>query len=416
MRKVLIVAYYFPPQNYIGAHRPFRFARHLPKFGWKVSVVSSIGAERFRADYSLLKYLPDSVEVIRIPSEAEAPVFGDVPQNVISKSIRKAARTLSNWIFFPDRKVLWSIRVASLLPKLANRLKPDVIWITAPPFSAFVVGMVAQRLGISWVADFRDAWSPDVLELYTSLQQRIAQRLERKVLTEASVVTSVNKRIVEYQRRLAKRAKIELLHNGFDSELIPQAEWMRLNPKRFRISYIGNLVGKRDPHPLFACISKFLQMRPSAVANLEVTFVGKSSHDIEKIAKGYGLSGNLRLLDFTSYREAAKMGINSTVLWMIVSSLERSAELITPGKLFDYIGFMRPIIAHAPKGAVWDIIEELGDSFAFEDSDADGCALSLALLFDQFQRGRLYVNKNARMKFEIERLTERLASILQAFC
>jgi len=40
-RRVLMLAYYFPPQNAIGAARPYRFARYLRRMGTPVSVICS---------------------------------------------------------------------------------------------------------------------------------------------------------------------------------------------------------------------------------------------------------------------------------------------------------------------------------------------------------------------------------------
>jgi len=44
--KVLLLAYYFPPQNEIGAARPHRFARYLRRLGTPVSVICSPNPER----------------------------------------------------------------------------------------------------------------------------------------------------------------------------------------------------------------------------------------------------------------------------------------------------------------------------------------------------------------------------------
>src|SRR3954447_12979096 len=40
MRRLLIVAYYFPPIGGIGSIRLVRFAEHLPEFGWDVTVLA----------------------------------------------------------------------------------------------------------------------------------------------------------------------------------------------------------------------------------------------------------------------------------------------------------------------------------------------------------------------------------------
>ena len=39
--EVLIIAYYFPPQNTAGAARPSRFHKYLPEFGYRTQVISA---------------------------------------------------------------------------------------------------------------------------------------------------------------------------------------------------------------------------------------------------------------------------------------------------------------------------------------------------------------------------------------
>ncbi|MBF8247681.1 MAG: glycosyl transferase family 1, partial [Bacteroidetes bacterium] len=38
-RRVLIIAYYFPPMGLSGVQRTVKFAKFLPKFGWKPTVL-----------------------------------------------------------------------------------------------------------------------------------------------------------------------------------------------------------------------------------------------------------------------------------------------------------------------------------------------------------------------------------------
>ncbi len=41
MKKVLIISFYFPPSPNIGAQRPYRLAKYLPKFGWEPIILTS---------------------------------------------------------------------------------------------------------------------------------------------------------------------------------------------------------------------------------------------------------------------------------------------------------------------------------------------------------------------------------------
>ena len=65
-RKVLIISTHFAPDIHIGAKRPTKFCKFLPKYGWQPIVVTQ-EIERYRGiDSTLLTDLPDDVEIHRI--------------------------------------------------------------------------------------------------------------------------------------------------------------------------------------------------------------------------------------------------------------------------------------------------------------------------------------------------------------
>ncbi|MFZ1504954.1 MAG: hypothetical protein WAS50_17475, partial [Nitrospira sp.] len=70
MKRVLIVAYYFPPVAASGAMRPLGFCRNLPAFGWQPKVLTTTPECVYpvhQVDEKLGARVPDTVEVIRVP-------------------------------------------------------------------------------------------------------------------------------------------------------------------------------------------------------------------------------------------------------------------------------------------------------------------------------------------------------------
>ncbi|MBN1894297.1 glycosyl transferase family 1, partial [bacterium] len=55
MKRVLLVAYYFPPMGMGGVQRALKFAKYLPEFGWKASVLTVRETSYYARDESLLK-------------------------------------------------------------------------------------------------------------------------------------------------------------------------------------------------------------------------------------------------------------------------------------------------------------------------------------------------------------------------
>ena len=68
-RRVLIIAYYFPPMGLSGVQRTVKFAKFLPKFGWKPTVLTVGPTGYFATDQSLLKEVEDAgVTIVRTDS------------------------------------------------------------------------------------------------------------------------------------------------------------------------------------------------------------------------------------------------------------------------------------------------------------------------------------------------------------
>src|SRR5512132_2126966 len=68
VRKLLVIAYFFPPAGVVGVYRTLKFVKYLPEFGWE-PVVLTVSNARFPVyDESLMKLIPAGVEVHRCPS------------------------------------------------------------------------------------------------------------------------------------------------------------------------------------------------------------------------------------------------------------------------------------------------------------------------------------------------------------
>ena len=74
LKRVLMIAYEFPPVGAGGVNRSLKFARYLPQFGWQPLVLTAKNPDGLGRDATLLDELPDSVRVCRTRSwEYHAP-------------------------------------------------------------------------------------------------------------------------------------------------------------------------------------------------------------------------------------------------------------------------------------------------------------------------------------------------------
>jgi spore coat polysaccharide biosynthesis predicted glycosyltransferase SpsG len=64
-KKVLIIAYYFPPMGMGGVQRVAKFVKYLPRFGWLPVVLTVKDVEYLSHDSSLMEDIPKEVQVNR---------------------------------------------------------------------------------------------------------------------------------------------------------------------------------------------------------------------------------------------------------------------------------------------------------------------------------------------------------------
>jgi hypothetical protein len=86
-KKVLIIAYYFPPMGGSGVQRPVKFAKYLQRFGWDPIVVAPDPDIYHTFDDSLLQELNDSS--IRVERVQNSPLSGPARRVSIHRPVNR---------------------------------------------------------------------------------------------------------------------------------------------------------------------------------------------------------------------------------------------------------------------------------------------------------------------------------------
>ena len=164
-RRILMLAYFFPPLGGAGVQRSLKFARYLPAEGWDPTVVTVRSQDYWMADATLAAEIGATTEVIRTASFTGLTLLRRLTPRHSggSGAPRRSTRTigrlraLSGWVLVPDSYVGWT-PYAWRAALEAHRRRPfDAIYTTSSPDSAHLAGRtLARRLGLPWVADFRD--------------------------------------------------------------------------------------------------------------------------------------------------------------------------------------------------------------------------------------------------------------------
>jgi glycosyltransferase involved in cell wall biosynthesis len=259
MKRVLLLAYHFPPDGLVGAARSFKFARYLPEHDWEPIVLTVPEAYAELYDATHQEEVARQMRVTRVrpwpgPRQLYAALRERKAQSTEHKALDDAGqpaafpalrfvpgalrlrstattfrRALLAAMWLPDDKQgwFWPGVVAGL--RLIRQNGVDLLVSTGPPWTAHLMGLTLSRLsGKPWVADFRDPWAccslkppqmrtraTDAIECW--MERRVARHADRIVVT----IPTLAERLREQYPWLRQRAKGEadrvvVIPNGFD--------------------------------------------------------------------------------------------------------------------------------------------------------------------------------------------------------
>jgi glycosyltransferase involved in cell wall biosynthesis len=364
--KILLVSYFFPPYNSIGAVRVGKFAKFLNSFGHDTKVITARGQYWDELLTKGLSLEIDPTQVTYTPwldlSRAGRSTIHFFRRTMIrdsrtgkctsegfgnSSSILRGISTIYRSVFcFPDSNIGWMPFAYSAGKKLIKSWKPDIIVASAlPPTSFLIAKKLAKQAKVPWVADLRDLWVDNHFYEYPSYRRRLEAKLEQHVLSTAQGIVTVTEPFAATLRQ-KYAAPVRVITNGFDPTDFPTESkpWSRSLP--LKITYTGNLyAGKRDPSDLFQAIR---QLGPQS-EKVQVNFFGPRLGWVSDLAAAYGLSDIVVVNGPVDHREALEHQVESHLLFLPLSVKERG---VYPAKLFEYIGAGRLILSTGTKDAI----------------------------------------------------------------
>ena len=442
MRRLLMVAYTFPPVAGVGIERSLKHATYLPEFGWQPVVVGPANPGYRLVDPSTLDRVPAGTEMHpalslepahlrraagrllkRQTATAPSVVFsrgraagspGGGPRSVLEAAWRAYVRLA----WFPDEQIGWAPDAIRTALSVHAAAPVDAVYSSGPPFTSHLVGAAVQAAtGLPWVADFRDPWIGNAYAPILPSPHRAARAwLERTVVERAaaSVFASAGVRD-EYAQRYPRLASQFLpIHNGYDLADIERAlgeagEERDVGDGRFRLVFTGSLQGVPELRLFAGGMEALLRRRPELRDRLRVQFVGWFSPEVEAEAPAL-LTPLAPCVERVAFQpKDATLRLVSTADAALVLLAEGPGRANVPSaKLFDYVGLDRPVLAVAPYGEVRRILEELRWGVGV-DATPEAFADGLERIMSAPPRaGRA----DPERRFERRALSGRLASLL----
>jgi glycosyltransferase involved in cell wall biosynthesis len=442
VRRLLIVSYFFPPVGGIGVERVLKHVSYLPEFGWEPVVVAPANSGYRIIDPASLSRIPPGTEVHRSRTLEPSHIRRGVVRLVRGRRPDPGAATARGadegddqrsaggllgaanavWrrvvplVFFPDEEVLW-LPGAVRAGVRAHRSSPvDAIFSSSPPITSHLAaGRVAGRIGVPWVADFRDPWIGNAFARRLPAPHRAVQRrLERWIVEGATRVVLATERMrAQYAERYPGHAdRFVHLPNGYDlADLESAAGDARLpsEPGTFRIVYAGSVYGEHELTVFLDGVELLLARRPELRSRLRVEFVGWLSAANEAIARRRlpSLDPVVRHLGFVPRSEAIARQRSADAGMVLLSDMgDRS--LFATSKLYEYLGLDLPILAIVPPGEVRTILADL-DWGVVADPTTEGVASGIEAIMSAPPADR---RADPERRYERRALSGRMAKLL----
>jgi len=365
-KRVLFLAYFFPPHPSSGSNRSGALVQYLEKYGWDVTVVTKPHPDRNRGD-SVIE-VPDPGALPRLLSRTKTDLQINetisnkpTPSPIVSFGRRVLRRLVHEIVYYPDPFRNWGKSVLQAVQKQAHTSPYDIVLSSSLPETSHLIARKIKQQGLAryWVADFRDLWTQNHYRTgkHSLIRNNFERRLEIYTLRDADLLVTISSPCAQTLSELHNK-HVEVITNGF----VPTPRPDPLVPSpQFTIVFTGQLYqGKRDPTLLFEAIRALKQQNVCNPGEIRIRFFGENPAWLADLVNTHHLSTEVELCGRVSRQKSHAEQRQATVLLNL--NWDHPSEIGTyTGKIFEYLNARRPILAvGGPPGVLTELLETTG--------------------------------------------------------
>lgn len=349
MKKVLILAYDFPPYVSVGGLRPSYWYENFKKMGLFPIVVT----RNWNPIHG------NALDYIQ-PSKTKEIEIEETGKGILIKTPYKA--TLSNRLTLKGEKDpisnllkktstgwneigQWFLPIGTkyeLYKAAKNFLKDnkvDVIIATGEPFILFkYASKLSRKFNIPWVADYRDAWSQNSSRRKGLFFKYFISILEKRYLKNVTFISTVSEYISFNIQELVKNKPFVIIPNGYNENMIIENTINIQNNEVLTISLAGTIYNWHPCSYFLDLISNFLQDNPNANFNINFYGTNKENSIRELLENDEKLKKIITMYPKMSNDKLAMELAKSNILLLF------NDYSIMGTKIYDYLALNRKII------------------------------------------------------------------------
>lgn len=461
MKKVLVLAYYYPPYGGGGVQRTTKYVKYLRQYDWE-PVVITINEDKIPLwDESLKKDVPEGLEIIRTDirgltlienllklrkahakkeiisnqdsqpqSQKQESPLGPEPnalQGLFSSFKSITYRFLKNtfllfytFLLYPDDKIGWYPFATRAARDRFTSGDIDLIYTTSAPFTAHLVGLSLKRsTGKPWVMDLRDPWAGNRYLLFSRLRQPLDRLVEGWCVRQADQVITVSEPLKEDLLRHYQQEPVDkflVIPNGYDAEdlEVPPLERKDEAKNRLVFSFTGSFYNEISPRYFLEAMTELLAQKALRPEDIRIEFTGQfgaeSLQQITTFQLAYPEA--IAVSGYVPHLEAAQKMLAADVLLLFLN--KGAGKGVLTGKLFEYLGSGQTVLAMVPEGLAADLVREAHAGLVVDPEDIEGMKVALVNLYEKWKSRQLVSTTRAEVaqKYSRKSLAGRLASVL----
>lgn len=385
-RRLLVVAYTFPPYAGIAGRRWAKFAKYLSKKNIEVHVVSAENPQPDKASTFEVD-VKDKPNIFRYTLPNKYPKYMQVaPVSLIEKVIAKfqyiKAKKQTKGNFF-DRSIGWESYFEKDIPKIIRDKKINKVVVTGAPFRYFyyALKMRDKLKDIDVIIDYRDPWSDfnigyDNPEVGTGPRYEYELDQEKYVLKNAGKVFCVS----EYQKTLLGEKlpevniDLRVITNGYDKDdisFLDSEKEEEISDDVIKIAHVGTLNYEKVLYyrSLLKAFKLLKERNADVFGKLRLEFTGPVPDDFFSYIEQYDLKEDIKHNKFLPHQEAIKkIKQSDIVLWFKFD--QSPGDYAT--KFYEYVYFRKYVWVFSIQGIVTDYIQDhkIGKVFSNQKEDA----------------------------------------------
>lgn len=371
--------------------RPLGLAKYLAEFGWKPVVITPEPGIYHTYDSSLMDEVEKhNIEVVRVQNGSFFQSAGSKKKVRYSEWKGKLLRLFTSWFMFPDNKKGWIDPAVEKAIQLHKKDRFDALFSTGPPFSNHIIASkIKEETGLPVILDYRDDWLDNQYVTYPTRWHRDKMaELEYSTIQSSDAITVVNSAYenVLFHRYPSIRRAI-ILPNGFDPELTT-FNAASISRNKFIITYSGLFYFQIQPDQFLKAVTFALKRNPDLEKVIEIQFVGSEGKVYEKLIKKLGLNDIVSFKGYRSHEETVQILQNSDLLLLILSDKTKMRN-VTPGKMYEYFGTRKPVLALVPKGISRHLLNRYKAAMISNPNDISMISHELLKFYELWKKDKL---------------------------